>query len=125
MTGDQFFEKGSLANENQMQRGDFGQGGDAGRNNAVGTEVPTHGIYSNDQSGQGLLVGALVDDFATTIETVRRHVVAQMHFASALLDRQSIGFESVVGATHVACGTGFFVLLNSQVGGQAVLGRQL
>jgi len=112
MEGNQFFEDGSLADKDQMKRGEFNQTGDAGWNNEMGTEVPTHCIDS-DQSGQGLLVGALVDHFTAAVETFRRHVVTQVNFTGALLDGQSVGLESVVRTAHVAGGTGFFVLLNS------------
>jgi hypothetical protein len=96
-----------------MQRGDFSQTLQAGWNNAVGTEVPTHCINRDNKSGQGLLVSALVDHFATTVNTFRRYVVTQVNFTGALLDRQGIGLQGIVRATHVTSGTGFFVLLNS------------
>lgn len=70
MLDDKLFEKGGLADEDQMQRGAFSQTGQTGRNNAVGTEVPPI-IDRDDRSGQGLLVSALVDHLATTVETVR------------------------------------------------------
>src|SRR5690606_525756 len=110
--GDKFFEKRGLADEDQMKRGEFSQAGNTGWNNAMGTEVPTHCI-NRDRSGQGLLVGALVDHFATTVHAFRRYVVAQVNFTGALLDGQSVGLESVVGTAHVAGRAGFFVLLNS------------
>jgi hypothetical protein len=111
--GDEFFEKGSLADEDQVERREFGQTGDTGRNNAAGTEVPAHCINRDDRGGQGLLVSALVDHFATAVETVRGNVVAQVNFTGALLNGQCVGIESIVGTTHVACRAGFFVLLNS------------
>tara|TARA_R100001244_G_scaffold4638_1_gene5844 strand:+ start:17880 stop:18263 length:384 start_codon:yes stop_codon:yes gene_type:complete len=113
MLSKQIFNKGGLANQDQVQRGVFSQTGNAGRNNAVGTEVPTHCINRDDRSGQGLLVSALVDHFATTVHTFRRYVVAQVNFTGALLDGQGITLEGIVRTTHVAGGTGFFVLLNS------------
>jgi len=112
-TSEQFFNQGSLADEDQVQRGEFGQTGDAGWNNAVGTEVPTHCINRDDRSGQDLLVSALVDHFATTVNAFRRYVVAQVNFTGALLNGQSVSLESVMRTTHVTGGTGFFVLLNS------------
>src|SRR3546814_800994 len=93
----------------------FSQTGQTGRNNAVGTEVPTHCIDRDDRSGQGLLVSALVDHLATTVETVRGHVVTQVNFTGALFHGQSVRLESVMGTTHVTGGTGFFVLLNSHL----------
>ncbi len=115
MLGDKLFEKGRLADKDQMQRGAFSQTGQTGRNNAVGTEVPTHCIDRDDRSGQGLLVSALVDHLATTVETVRGHVVTQVNFTGALFHGQSVRLESVMGTTHVTGGTGFFVLLNSHL----------
>jgi len=79
----------------------------------VGTEVPTHCINRDDRSGQGLLVSALIDHFATTVNTFRRYVVTQVNFTGALLNGQSVTLKGVVRTTHVAGGTGFFVLLNS------------
>jgi hypothetical protein len=112
-TGDKFFEEGSLADEDQVKRGEFSQTGDAGWNNAAGTEVPAHCINRDDRGSQGLLGSALVDHFATAVETVRRNVVAQVNFTGALLYGQCVGFEGIVGTTHIACRAGFFVLLNS------------
>ncbi len=111
--GKDFFDQRGMADEDQMKRGEFSQTGDAGWNNAVGTEVPTHCIDRDQRSGQGLLVSALVDHFATTVNAFRRNVVTQVHFTGALLNGQSTGLESVVGTAHVASGAGFFVLLNS------------
>lgn len=111
--GAEIFKEGGLANEDQLQEGIPGQKGNTGRNNAVGTEVPTHCINRDDWCGQGLLVRALVYDLAAAIETVRGDVVAQMHFTGALFYGQSVRIESIVGTTHVTSGTGFFVLLNS------------
>src|SRR3990167_3684624 len=113
MASNQFFEEGFLADEDQVQRGDFGQTGETGWNNAVGTEVPTHCINCDDRSGQDLLVSALVDHFTTTINAFRRHVVTQVYFTSAFLYGQSASVQCVVRTAHVAGGTGFFVLLNS------------
>jgi hypothetical protein len=113
MISDQRFENGGLADENQPQGGMFGQTVNAGRNNAVGTEVPTHCIDRDDRSGQGLLVGALVDHLATTVDAFRGHVVTQVNFTGALFDGQRVGLEAIVGTTHVASGTRLFVLLNS------------
>src|SRR5690606_26994078 len=101
------------ADEGQMQRGDLRQTSEASWNNAVGTEVPTHCINRDDRSGQGLLVSALVDHLATTVHAFRRNVVAQVNFTSGLFHGQSVRLKSIVGATHVTRGTGFFVLLNS------------
>jgi len=115
MLGDKLFEKGGLADEDQMQRGAFSQTRQTGRNNAVGTEVPTHCIDRDDRSGQGLLVSTLVDHLATTVETVRGYVVTQVDFTSALFHGQSVRLESVMGTTHITGGTGFFVLLNSHL----------
>ncbi|MCP1603500.1 hypothetical protein J2T46_001430 [Pseudomonas citronellolis] len=111
--GAEFFEEGSLTDEDQLQSGVLGQEGNAGRNNAVGTEVPTHCINRDDWCGQGLLVRALVYDLAAAIETVRGDVVAQVDFTGALFHGQSVRIERIVGTTHVTSGTGFFVLLNS------------
>ena len=74
-----------------MQRGVFSQAGKAGRNNAVGTEVPTHCVDRDDRSGQGLLVSALVDHLATTVETVRGNVVTQVNFTGALFTDRAFG----------------------------------
>jgi hypothetical protein len=113
VASNQVFEKGSLADEDQMQRGSLTQAGETGRNNTAGTGVPTHCIDSDERSGQELLVGALVDHFAATVETVRGDVVAQVYLTGALLDGQGIRLKRIMGATHIASGTGFFVLLNS------------
>jgi hypothetical protein len=111
--GDQFFKEGSLADKDQMQGGVFDQTGNTGRNNAAGTQVPAHCINRDDWSGQGLLVSALVNHFATTVNAFRRYMVAQVNFASALFDRQGVCFQSIVRTTHIAGRAGFFVLLNS------------
>jgi hypothetical protein len=113
MLGDDFFKYGGLANQGQMQRGDFSQTLDTGWNNAVGTEVPTHCIDRYDRSRQGLLVSALLDHFTTTVKTFRGNVVTQVNFTCALFYGQGVRLERVVRTTHVTGGTGFFVLLNS------------
>ncbi|MCY1343182.1 hypothetical protein D9M69_291930 [compost metagenome] len=113
MVGKELFEKGGLTDEGQVQRGEFNQRSDAGRNNAVGTEVPTHCIDRDDRSGQGLLVCALVDHFAATVDAFRRNVVAQVNFTGGFFNRQGISREGIVGTTHVTGRAGFFVLLNS------------
>ncbi|GGJ90656.1 hypothetical protein GCM10009304_15440 [Pseudomonas matsuisoli] len=48
MVGDEFFQETGMTHKDQVQRGDFGQACNTGRNNAVGTEVPTHCIDSDD-----------------------------------------------------------------------------
>jgi len=108
-----FFDEGSLADKDQLKRGVLGQKGNAGRNNAVGTVVPTHCINRDDWCGQGLLVRALVYDLTAAIETVRGDVVTQVNFTGALFYGQSVRVQGIVGTTHVTSGTGFFVLLNS------------
>ncbi|MCY1429144.1 hypothetical protein D9M71_450480 [compost metagenome] len=113
MLCNQRFDNGGQANENQLQGGMFGQTGNAGWNNAVGTVVPTHCINRDDRSGQGLLVSALVDHLATTVNAFRAYVVAQVNFTGALLDGQRASHEAIVRTTHVAGGTRLFVLLNS------------
>jgi hypothetical protein len=113
IAGNQRFKQRGLADEDQVQRGVFSQTGDAGWNNAVGTEVPTHCINRDDRSGQDLLVSALIDHFTTTVNAFWRYVVTQVDFTGAFLDRQGAGVESIVRTTHVTGGTGFFVLLNS------------
>src|SRR5690606_22374843 len=113
ISGYQFFKDGGSADEGQVQRGRFSQTVETGRNNAVGTEVPTHCIDRDDRSGQGLLVSALVDHLATTVETFRGNVVTQVNFSGALFHGQGVRHQRVVGTAHIAGGTGFFVLLNS------------
>lgn len=108
-----FFDQRSLADKDQLKRGVLGQKRNTGRNNAVGTVVPTHCINRDDWRGQGLLVGALVYDLTAAIETVRGDVVTQVNFTGALFHGQSACVQSIVGTTHVTSGTGFFVLLNS------------
>ncbi|MBB4862447.1 hypothetical protein HNP46_001285 [Pseudomonas nitritireducens] len=108
-----FFYLGSLADKDQLEGSIFGQKGNAGRNNAVGTVVPTHCINRDDWCGQRLLVRAFVYDLAAAIETVRGDVVAQVNFTSALFHGQSARVQGIVRTTHVTSGTGFFVLLNS------------
>ena len=111
--GNDFFDKGGLTDEGQMQRGDLSQTLETGRNNAARTEVPAHCIDRDDRSGQDLLVSALVDHFTTTVETFRGNMVAQVNFTSALFHGQGVRLERVVRTAHIAGGTGFFVLLNS------------
>lgn len=84
IAGKEFFEEGRLTDEDQLRRGILGQEGNRGRNNAVGTEVPTHCINRDDWCGQGLLVGALVYYLTAAIEAVRGYVVAQVDFTGAL-----------------------------------------
>jgi len=113
IASNQGFKQRGLADEDQVQRRVFSQARDAGWNNAVGTEVPTHCINRDDRSGQDLLVSALVDHFTTTVNAFWRYVVTQVDFTGGFLDRQSAGLEGIVRTTHVTGGTGFFVLLNS------------
>ena len=105
IAGKEFFEEGRLTDEDQLRRGILDQEGNRGRNNAVGTEVPTHCINRDDWCGQGLLVGALVYYLTAAIEAVRGYVVAQVDFTGALFHGQSIGLERIVGTTHVTSGT--------------------
>src|SRR3546814_4052775 len=59
----------------------FSQTGQTGRNNAVGTEVPTHCIDRDDRSGQGLLVSALVDHLEIGRANVELHTLMRTSYA--------------------------------------------
>jgi hypothetical protein len=59
-----------------------------------------------------LLVVFGLDDFATTVETVRADVVTQVRFASGRLDSQVRGDEEIVRTVHAALGRGLLILLN-------------
>ncbi|AMK30138.1 hypothetical protein AWT69_001501 [Pseudomonas putida] len=102
-----------MTDEGQVQRGGSRKAGNASLDNVAGTEVPAHCVDRDDLSGQGLLVGALVDHFATTVYAFWRYVVTQVYFTGALLYRQSFCRQGVVRTAHVTGRAGFFVLLNS------------
>jgi hypothetical protein len=64
------------------------------------------------QKKRRLLVVFGLDDFATTVETVRADVVTQVRFASGRLDSQVRGDEEIVRTVHAALGRGLLILLN-------------
>jgi hypothetical protein len=66
----------------------------------------------NKTARRRLLVVLGLDHFATTVETVRADVVAQVGLAGGRLDGQVRCNQEIVRTVHAALGRGLLILLN-------------
>jgi hypothetical protein len=71
-----------------------------------------HRFHDTENTRRRLLVVLGLQDFATTVETVRADVVTQVRLASGRLDRQVRRDEEIVRTVHAALRWGLLILLN-------------